>query len=361
MTRPFASLCIAGLFLLSTSCTDRQPSRIQRSDVVQLAALREPAGTVLLQQSDSAFVAEPAGVAVSSQFVFVSDAGSRSVLQYDRVGKFVRRIGRRGRGPGEFSGIGGIAVLGDSAVLVADVSTGRVSLFDINSGRFILVKRVRGSPFTLSVSGDTILAGTFDAMQTESMYRIAFTDSVGVAFGPVSTDYRNGRRLKFSYPYSAATWHEGGATVGLVGSSLLYRTNSVGAIVDSTVLAARRRRGIPDGLEEKLAASKVEGSEMLLVSVLTALTSLGSSTVLVHVDFSPQGRSVSGRGFVSMVDWKTHKQCVDAEIPLTTDSRPIFSFRRDTLVVVQNVIGVPDSASATTTVRLFALPACPVP
>ncbi len=80
---------------------------------------------------------------------------------------------------------------------------------------------------------------------------------------------------------------------------------------------------------------------------------------MVHVDFTPQGQSVGGRAFVSIIDWTAHRQCVDAEVPLSGDTRPIFSFRKDTLIVAQNIVGVPDSSSSTTMVNLYRAPTCP--
>jgi hypothetical protein len=127
--------------------------------------------------------------------------------------------------------------------------------------------------------------------------------------------------------------------------------------VDSIVLAMRSRRGVPADLESRLAVRHAPEAEILMVSILTSMTSLGS-TALVHVDLSPAGRSVTGRGFISLVDWTTRRQCVDAELPLAPDTRPIIGFRGDTVVVVQNIVGGADSTTSITTIRMFRIPTC---
>jgi hypothetical protein len=50
--------------------------------------------------------------------IYVADAHPPSVLQFDRRGRFVRRIGREGAGPGEYRSILGLSMLrgGDLAL-----------------------------------------------------------------------------------------------------------------------------------------------------------------------------------------------------------------------------------------------------
>jgi hypothetical protein len=48
---------------------------------------------------------------------------------YDVEGRFVRHLGRRGQGPGEFLRPGGVAVLPDGRFLLADLQQGRMTIF----------------------------------------------------------------------------------------------------------------------------------------------------------------------------------------------------------------------------------------
>ncbi len=55
--------------------------------------------------------------------------GTPSLRQYDASGHFIRRIGGRGEGPGEYRGPGGIAVLPDGRILLADGPAHRINVY----------------------------------------------------------------------------------------------------------------------------------------------------------------------------------------------------------------------------------------
>jgi len=61
--------------------------------------------------------------------IYVVDAGHAEVRVFDAAGTFLRRFGRRGRGPGEFEFPSGIWAHGDT-VFVADTRLIRMSIFD---------------------------------------------------------------------------------------------------------------------------------------------------------------------------------------------------------------------------------------
>ena len=68
--------------------------------------------------------------------VLVAEEGDAHVKVFDANGAFVRRIGRRGSGPGEFQGAW-IAARGDT-LLVQDPMAGRASSFRISDGTYLL-------------------------------------------------------------------------------------------------------------------------------------------------------------------------------------------------------------------------------
>lgn len=61
-------------------------------------------------------------------FVYVLDSGDCRVRVYDKAGRFVRGMGRRGSGPGEFRVPVSLGVTGDT-LWVSDVSLARLTLF----------------------------------------------------------------------------------------------------------------------------------------------------------------------------------------------------------------------------------------
>ena len=61
--------------------------------------------------------------------LYVLDTGNARVLLFDASGRFIRQIGRRGSGPGEFQAAAGLTVLADGTLVVGDAAAGLV-LFD---------------------------------------------------------------------------------------------------------------------------------------------------------------------------------------------------------------------------------------
>ena len=61
--------------------------------------------------------------------IYVLDAGDQAVKAYDAAGRFLRRFGRRGEGPGEFTVAVGLRV--DSVVTVFDATQSRYSVFSL--------------------------------------------------------------------------------------------------------------------------------------------------------------------------------------------------------------------------------------
>lgn len=77
-----------------------------------------------------AFVVDPEGN------IFALDTKDCNIKVYDKEGKFLRRIGKKGQGPGELGTSSGILMTGDGQILVEDVSNRRLALFK-RSGEFI--------------------------------------------------------------------------------------------------------------------------------------------------------------------------------------------------------------------------------
>ncbi len=57
-------------------------------------------------------------------------------MVFDFDGKFIRTIGNKGQGPGEFSRPSGASVCRDSSPAVADYGNNRIQIFD-GSGKFL--------------------------------------------------------------------------------------------------------------------------------------------------------------------------------------------------------------------------------
>jgi hypothetical protein len=72
-------------------------------------------------------------VRLSDGRIVVADRGPR-LLIFDATGRYIRTLGRKGGGPGEFSSISGIQLLANDTVLVVDNSNRRISYFTADNG-----------------------------------------------------------------------------------------------------------------------------------------------------------------------------------------------------------------------------------
>jgi hypothetical protein len=83
-------------------------------------------------------VAYVAGLSDGAFFVY--DQGDGAIRRYDSTGRHTGVVARKGKGPSEVSGVGGLKTVGDSLLVVWDVGNRRVSIFDAQG------KHVRGFP-----------------------------------------------------------------------------------------------------------------------------------------------------------------------------------------------------------------------
>jgi hypothetical protein len=65
----------------------------------------------------------------TNQLIYIADYGNDRVVVFDTGGKFVRAIGKKGQGPGDFSGPTGLCVMEDSRLAVADYGNNRIQIF----------------------------------------------------------------------------------------------------------------------------------------------------------------------------------------------------------------------------------------
>lgn len=82
---------------------------------------------------DDAIIAQAAFLLAAGDRLFVVDSGDHAVKVFDRDGRFLKKIGRKGRGPGEFESPSGACRL-QSRLFVADAGNERVQVLDEDGG-----------------------------------------------------------------------------------------------------------------------------------------------------------------------------------------------------------------------------------
>lgn len=94
-------------------------------------------------------------------YIYVLDIRDCHILVYDDIGKYVRTIGRKGQGPGEFMSRAYFDFSQDGRVFVNDVMNQRITIFDLE-----------GNPL-----GDFKLEGSYYGMLFASDSRVYFQKS----------------------------------------------------------------------------------------------------------------------------------------------------------------------------------------
>lgn len=82
------------------------------------------------QKGDEAFLYAPANIAVSENLVYVSDFGGFNIKIFDHLGGFKRSFGSYGKLPGQFVRPKGIAVDRDKNIFVVDAGFENVQIFN---------------------------------------------------------------------------------------------------------------------------------------------------------------------------------------------------------------------------------------
>jgi len=114
--------------------------------------------------------------------LYVLDRGNANVVVFDRSGRYVRTIGSKGQGPGEFALPVGLAVFPDGVVAVMDLGNGAISVFNVNGEYADIIhpdaRLIQARPTMLlspSVSHSILVAGSQMTMRPDAPPQISDT------------------------------------------------------------------------------------------------------------------------------------------------------------------------------------------
>ncbi|HEX7238781.1 MAG TPA: 6-bladed beta-propeller, partial [Longimicrobiaceae bacterium] len=127
---------VAGALLVAPAAHSQQKSMLPERDR-PLALRTTPVYTVGVEDGrESEMFSNVDQVAFDAQDnLYVLDRGNNRVQVFDRTGRFVRQVGKKGGGPGEFQAPLGLAVTTDGTLVVADLGHRSYSLFG-RDGRY---------------------------------------------------------------------------------------------------------------------------------------------------------------------------------------------------------------------------------
>ncbi|MFZ5516839.1 MAG: NHL repeat-containing protein [Candidatus Zhuqueibacterota bacterium] len=107
-------------------------------------------------KDETTWFAQPLDLVVDSEgSIFILDMGMNHIKKYDSAGNYVKTIGQKGQGPGEFESIMKMEIDEIDNIYVIDIY-GRVQVFD-NDGNYLHEFRIQNFTIFFKVLGDSHL------------------------------------------------------------------------------------------------------------------------------------------------------------------------------------------------------------
>jgi len=134
---------------------------------------QSPTGKVILsldlaiQETDGILFGQLADLAANSKnMLYVIDSGEKTIYKYSEEGRFLRRLGRSGQGPGEFQKPRSVYIDAKDFIYVLDSSNRRIEVFDSNDEYLRSIKILTfptGNSMSLTVgdNGEFYISGYY--------------------------------------------------------------------------------------------------------------------------------------------------------------------------------------------------------
>ena len=121
---------------VTSTCTDIQVDVDQVSREYDFSPFLEDGMKMIkLETNDSCLVSKIGQFAYVDDILYVADELEQTVFLFDSRGKFLKRVGKKGHGPGEYGRLGKFQVKGNQIYILDDMVGSRICVYDIPSGR----------------------------------------------------------------------------------------------------------------------------------------------------------------------------------------------------------------------------------
>ena len=298
--------------------------------------------SIVLEQNDSAYLASPAAMVADDHGYWVADAQQATLLRYDREGRYERRIGRQGRGPGEFASPWRLAHRDDGQLLVLDLGSGSVVGVNSQDGAHDFRHPVGGMFFGTSMfpRGDSLLLGGLG--MTPPLGGVWLDLASGEVTTAVPAPEGTERVLLSNFEFAAVVELQDGILAMWPGLRDARLRGWDGSDVDVQIPAITRPVPPQDMLDGLKSGRLDSGVAWSLISLPWASGVLAAGDgAFATLTFAPlsleEGVSVTG-GHLSVISGAADRACVDAPITFHSDERPVVSFRGDTLQLLEQVV-----------------------
>lgn len=291
----------------------------------------------------------------------LADIGN-AVDHFDASGRFVRRIGRSGSGPGEFQRISTILTLpGDSLFAAVDARRARIIVFDVATGALRREVPVRptfaGQQWRWQ--GDTVvMPGKLSATPFTSW--VPATDSTW-SWGTVPPIYEKSITAYSQGGEPSIVRRGRGWLAVYPADGRLFELAGDGSFLRAFHLPVARRRGVPPDIGDSVTAIQRSGTFRYAASLVFALWERpAGGYVVVHMDTDPtlDAESYAASGgtggitydstsyWVTFITPDLDRACPDNKVPFEPDNLVVPFFKDDSVFFLTRSVASDSTAHA---------------
>ncbi len=339
----------APLWLLICAGCAAGPDQITDPEVAGPAVI--PVDSVLLEETGELYLGNPFSLVpdtLDGSFL-VSDFFQNQLIRYNRDGRLRQTYGRRGSGPGEFTGVGPAFILHDTLVVGVDGRRKLMQLYARGDGSFLGSYPYQGvlGIGEFSVVDQSVVFPSRELTGLTSVAVWRYPDSVIDHVVPLPDEYVRSAIRPDGYVGQFAAFHGRGSAVAwpdtilsaMSGLNEVFLSTREGSALDTLHPPAIRRRGVPEDIQERVDANDVPVGVHEFSSSLTGLYRLSSgATALFHHDAMLEGDP--GRGtitadiYLTVIAPDRKTACVDGPVPHFKAMRAIHTVVRDTVFLL---------------------------
>jgi hypothetical protein len=296
--------------------------------------------SVIVADTGAVPIAPPTALVVTEGgTIYMADRAAGTVLVVDRSGRVTQRIGRRGRGPGEWSqGPGSMLLDGDSVLVVNDGS--RAVRLRLPTGEVGAARTSPGGLATVRAARDGRV--WYNAVREDQRAVLAMASSWEDSLrpsGPFPAHLVGRPALQMMFSTLAVLpWRGDSVVVAIEGVDSLYVWPSASGAGRTVPLPAAGRRGAKVDLLLGLNADDPAsfGAVVHQPSQPWAVARVGASdtVAVLHYDLAQVEHRMTAQLYVSLVDVASGRACVDAQVPVPMDPLPAAWLQGRTLAVV---------------------------
>lgn len=332
---------VASLFM--SGCESGAPTSQDR-DIAVSSPVLMPLDTFFLHDGASTGLSRPGNMSIDDATgdFFVSDLFGYSVLQYSRSGEFIKEFLFYTDPSVGAGGFGGIVGVSDSALFVYDYVEKIIKRTTLSAGHTRPWRPYRGRLTSGIFAGDTIWLGMFD-LETDVAVGVVplevLDDTIRAELIPLPTSYREYSSLSSIFDLTFVSKWTDSLAVAFSGTSelLIFRLSDGASRI--WPVPVRDRHGTPEDRLGEFAGGGLTFDQFFESwSAVFGVHRLPSGEIaVIHFDQEITGRHISSTVYLSVMNPRDGRACVDALVPTTQQSQPAVAFHHDTLVVVENV------------------------